>query len=117
MNKEQLTEKYFWEQKRKEVITIVSILVGALILIYLIGIISLKINPEGLNVGSKEEPNYSTNVFAVGFFWSIILFVLGLILFMFGYMFRLMFKTWIEANWQKAKLRVEEAMAAKKLEK
>ncbi|KKN65858.1 hypothetical protein LCGC14_0477940 [marine sediment metagenome] len=114
MNKQQLIEKYFWEQKRKEVITTVLIIVGILVLIYLIGIISLKIDPEGINIGSKEEPYNSTNVFAVGLFWFMILTVLSMVFFGFGWILYLIFEQWLETNWKKAELRVEEEMENKK---
>ncbi len=114
MNKEQLTKKYFWEQKRKEVVRVVLIIVGVLLFIYLIGIISLEINPEGIKMGTLEEPHDSTNVFVVGLFWFVILTALGMAFFVFGYIFYLMLKGWIDSNWEEAELRVEEEMENKK---
>ena len=117
MNKQEqfieLRRKYFWEQKTKEIGFALLVILFALLLIFCIGSIFLEFNPEGINHGSPENPEYSTNVFLIGMVISMYLTVFGVIIYFLGWLIWQMIKGWIDSNLLEAEERARRELNLK----
>ena len=98
---DKLKKKYFWEQKTTEVSMFVLIAIGFLAAFYLLGSIVLMLDPtiEGL--------------FLAGMMGLFFIVVCGAALFLFGLIFYVIIKEWIENNEVKADERARKELGMK----
>ena len=107
-----LSKKYFWEQKTNEVSIFVLIVLGFIAVLYISSSISLMIKPEGVSCPSIDG-GYCTGVFINGLM-GLLLCVFGLgMLFGIGYGIYGIINGWVESNKEKAEQRAKDKLGIK----
>ena len=107
-----LSKKYFWEQKTTEVSIFVLIVLGLIASFYISSSIFLMVEPEGVSCPSIEW-GYCTGVFVTGFMgFFLCMFGLGM-LFGIGYGIYGIINGWIKSNKKKAEKRAKDELGIK----
>ena len=106
-----LSKKYFWEQKTTEVSMVVLIVLGFITAFYISSSIFLMVQPNGL-LCPEFEGGYCTGVLATGFVGLFFCSLVLVALFGIGYLVY----AWIINNKKKAKRRAKDKLGIKNSE-
>ena len=99
---DKLSKKYFWEQKTNEVAMILLIVLGLIVVIYLSGLIMLRL-----------DPTIEGGIFVAGLIGLFILVMGGALVFLVGFLIYMVLEGWIESNKREARRRAKDELGIK----
>ena len=108
----ELENKYFWEQKTKEILMFILIIAGFILCWYMVSEIILELSPEGV-CWKEKNINCDKSILGTGFLGLIIFTFISLILWGVFALFKLTIIYWIESNEEEARKRAKKELGIK----